>query len=117
MTNFNPQDREPTRKVEVEVNPDLNFATDTLPLSEKVSKWVQIFQQWYEKLPGVAKIAVAIGIVFFSLSLLTKVLHLVASIISVTILGIVLYGLYRVFLKPSSSSESWLRFIKKLLRI
>ena len=106
MTNFNPQDREPTRKVEVEVNPDLNFATDTLPLSEKVSKWVQIFQQWYEKLPGVAKIAVAIGIVFFSLSLLTKVLHLVASIISVTILGIVLYGLYRVFLKPSSSSES-----------
>jgi hypothetical protein len=106
MTNFNPQDREPTRKVEVEVNPDLNFATDTLPLSEKVSQWVQIFQQWYEKLPGVAKIAVAIGIVFFSLSLLTKVLHLVASIISVTILGIVLYGLYRVFLKPSSSSES-----------
>ena len=106
MTNFNPQDREPTRKVEVEVNPDLNFATDTLPLSEKVSQWVQIFQQWYEKLPGAAKIAVAIGIVFFSLSLLTKVLHLVASIISVTILGIVLYGLYRVFLKPSSSSES-----------
>ena len=106
MTNFNPQDREPTRKVEVEVNPDLNFATDTLPLSEKVSQWVQIFQQWYEKLPGVAKIAVAIGIVFFSLSLLTKVLHLVASIISVTILGIVLYGLYHVFLKPSSSSES-----------
>ena len=106
MTNFNPQDREPTRKVEVEVNPDLNFATDTLPLSEKVSQWVQIFQQWYEKLPGVAKIAVAIGIVFFSLSLLTKVLHLVASIISVTIIGIVLYGLYRVFLKPSSSSES-----------
>ena len=106
MTNFNPQDREPTRKVEVEVNPDLNFATDTLPLSEKVSQWVQIFQQWYEKLPSAAKIAVAIGIVFFSLSLLTKVLHLVASIISVTILGIILYGLYRFFLKPSSSSES-----------
>ena len=106
MTNFNPQDREPTRQVEVESNPDLNFATDALPLSEKVSQWLQVFKQWYEKLPGAAKIAVAIGIIFFSLSLLTKVLHLVASIISVTILGIVLYGLYRFFLKPSSSPES-----------
>jgi hypothetical protein len=106
MTNFNSQDREPTRQVEVEINPDLNFATEALPLSEKVSQWLQVFKQWYEKLPGAAKIAVAIGIVFFSLSLLTKVLHLVASIISVTILGIVLYGLYRFFLKPNSSSES-----------
>jgi hypothetical protein len=106
MTNFNPQDREPTSKVEVEINPDLNFAPEVLPLSEKVSQWIQIFQQWYEKLPGAAKIAVAIGVIFFSLSLLTKVLHLVASIISVTILGIVLYGLYRFFLKPSSSPES-----------
>jgi hypothetical protein len=106
MTNFNPQDREPTRKVEVEINPDLNFATDALPLSEKVSQTLQTFQRWYEKLPGVAKIAVAIGVIFFSLSLLTKVLHLVASIISVTILGIVLYGLYRFFLKPNSSPES-----------
>ena len=106
MTNFNPQDREPTPKVEVEVNPDFNFATDTLPLSEKVSQALQTFQRWYEKLPGAAKIAVAIGIVFFSLSLLTKVLHLVASIISVTILGIVLYGLYRFFLKSDASPKS-----------
>lgn len=106
MTNFNPQDREPTPKVEVEVNPDFNFATDTLPLSEKVSQALQTFQRWYEKLPGAAKIAVAIGMIFFSLSLLTKVLHLVASIISVAILGIVLYGLYRFFLKPNSSPKS-----------
>ena len=47
MTNFNPQDREPTRQVEVEINPDLNFATDALPLSEKVSQWLQVFKQWY----------------------------------------------------------------------
>ncbi len=104
MTNFNSQDREPTPKVEV--NPDLNFATDALPLDEKVSQWLQVFKQWYGKLPGAAKIAVAIGVIFFSLSLLTKVLHLVASIISVTILAIILYGLYRVFLKSNSSQES-----------
>ncbi|PZV23624.1 MAG: hypothetical protein DCF12_18670 [Snowella sp.] len=106
MTNFNSQDREPTPKVEVEVNPDLNFATDALPLSEKVSQWLQVFKQWYGKLPGAAKIAVAIGVIFFSLSLLTKVLHLVASIISVTILAIILYGLYRFFLKSDASPKS-----------
>jgi hypothetical protein len=105
MTNANPQDKEPTIP-RVEVNPDMNFATEGQPLSEKVSQMLQTFQQWYEKLPGVAKVAVAIGIVFFSLSLLTKVLHLVASIISVTILGIVLYGLYRFFLKSNTSQES-----------
>ena len=107
MTNANPQDREiPTPKVEVEVNPDIDFATEVQPLSEKFSQALQTFRQWYEKLPGAAKIAVAIGVIFFSFSLLTKVLHLVASIISVTILGIILYGLYRFFLKPNSSPES-----------
>ena len=106
MTNFNPQDRNTTSKVEVEVNPDTDFATEVHPLSEKFSQALQAFRQWYERLPGAAKIAVAIGIIFFSLSLLTKVLHLVASIISVTILGIILYGLYRFFLKSNSSQES-----------
>ena len=107
MTNPNSQDREtPTPKIEVEVNPDIDFATEVKPLSEKFSQALQPFRQWYERLPGAAKIAVAIGIIFFSFSLLTKVLHLVASLISVTILAIVLYALYRFFLKPNSSPES-----------
>jgi hypothetical protein len=106
MTNFNPEDRDTTPKVEVEVNPEMNFATEVQPLSEKVSQALRTFRQWYEKLPGAAKIAVAIGAIFLSFSLLMKVLHLVASLISVTILAVILYGLYRVFLKPNSSQES-----------
>jgi len=36
----------------VAINPDMNFVTDTLPLSEKVSQKLQTFQQWDEKLSG-----------------------------------------------------------------
>jgi len=63
--------------------------------------WLQ-FQRWFDTLPVVAKGAVAIALVFVSLSLLTKVLHLVASIISVGISALILYGLYRIFLKPNT---------------
>ncbi|MFN9173697.1 MAG: hypothetical protein ACK58N_04075 [Synechocystis sp.] len=62
--------------------------------------WLQ-FQRWFDRLPVLAKGAVAIALVFVALSLLTKVLHLVASIISVGISALILYGLYRIFLKPN----------------
>lgn len=65
--------------------------------------WLQ-FQRWFDALPVLAKGAVAIALVFVSLSLLTKVLHLVASIISVGISALILYGLYRIFLKPNLPS-------------
>ncbi|MFM1842555.1 MAG: hypothetical protein RLZZ490_1291 [Cyanobacteriota bacterium] len=65
--------------------------------------WLQ-FQRWFDTLPVLAKGAVAIALVFVSLSLLTKVLHLVASIISVGISALILYGLYRIFLKPDRPS-------------
>ncbi len=106
MTNAKPQDQDTTPKIEIEVNPDTDFVADTQSLSEKAFQLLQNFQKWYGKLPGVAKIAVAIGVIFFSLSLLTKVLHLVTSLISVSILALVLYGLYRFFLKSNPSQES-----------
>lgn len=102
MTNFDPQDEIKIPKVEVDVNPEL----DSQLLSRKFSQAMQSFSQWYERLPGAAKIAVAIGIIFFSLSLLTKVLHLVASLISVSILAVILYILYRVFLKSDSTQSN-----------
>jgi hypothetical protein len=61
--------------------------------------WLQ-FQRWFDTLPGVAKGAVAIALLFVSLSILTKVLDLVASLMSVGISALILYGLYRIFLKP-----------------
>lgn len=65
--------------------------------------WLQS-RRWFDGLPLAAKGAVAIAILFIALSLLTKVLHFVASLISVAILGVILYGLYRVFLNGGSQS-------------
>ena len=64
--------------------------------------WSQ-FQAWFEPLPFVAKAAVTIGLFSLSLTLLTKVLYLVASLISVSILAVILFGLYQFLIKPSSS--------------
>ncbi len=105
MTNFDPQDEIKIPKVEVDVNPDIDPVSDR-QLSEKFSQVMQSFLRWYDRLPGAAKIAVAIGIIFFSLSLLTKVLHLVASLISVSILAVILYVLYRTFLNSDSTQNN-----------
>ncbi len=87
-------------KVEVDFDPN-SFSRFT----EKFAQIQRQFQGWYEALPTLAKVAVAIALVFIALSLLGKVLNLIASLISVTIMAVVLYGLYRIFLRPKSSQN------------
>jgi hypothetical protein len=87
-------------KVEV----DIDLDPSELPsLSSKLTLIFQQFQAWYERLAAPAKIGVAIALFFIAVTLLLKVLHLIASLITVTILAIVLYGIYRAFLKPNLS--------------
>jgi hypothetical protein len=87
-------------KVEVDIDPD---PSELPSLPEKFNQMLQQFQQWYQGLAAPAKIGVAIALFFVAVSLLLKVLHLISSLITVTILAIVLYGLYRTFLKPNLS--------------
>ncbi len=88
-----------TPKVEV-VDP---FDTESGPmLSQAQQYWLQ-FQQWFDRLPGFAKAAVAIALLFVSFSLLIQVLKFVASLVTLAILLVVLYGLYRVFLKTDKT--------------
>ncbi|BFM40003.1 hypothetical protein [Synechocystis sp. LKSZ1] len=96
----NPSDSE-TKIPQVEVD----FDPASVPtLTEKLGQLQRQFQQWFATLPNPAKVAVVIALIFVALSLLTKVLHLVASLISVAIMALVLYGLYRIFLRPDSSN-------------
>lgn len=86
-------------QVEVEIDPDVpgeNAFGDRWRLA------VQQFLQWYEHQNAPVKIALAVTGISIALSLALKVLHLIASIISVTILVVILYGLYQVFVKPKS---------------
>lgn len=87
-------------KVEV-VDP---YDTESGPVvSQAQQYWLQ-FQQWFDHLPWPAKGAVAIAILFVSFSLLTQVLKFVASLVTLAILLIILYGLYRFFLKTDKIS-------------
>lgn len=98
-----PRPQETIPKVEVEVDPEPILEQS---LSENISIAVQQFLQWYDRQAAIVKISVAIALIFVTLSILSKVLHLVASLISTAILAVILYGVYRIFLKSKSSQSS-----------
>lgn len=71
--------------------------------TQKLENVFTRLQVWYQTLPTPAKVAVAIGGVFLVLSLLNTVLKLVTSLISLAILAVILYGVYRLVMTPKSS--------------
>jgi len=74
--------------------------------SQQVRTQMLQFQSWFEKLPTPIKALVAIALVSVSLSLLTKVLHFLASLLSVIISATFLYLLYRFVLKPALNKDT-----------
>jgi len=84
-----------TPKVEV-VDP---FDTGSESVTNQAQKYWLQFQGWFDNLPLPAKGAVAIAVLFVSFSVLTQVLRFVASLVTLAILLVILYGVYRVFLK------------------
>jgi hypothetical protein len=72
-------------------------------LENKLENWLSAAKAWFNRLPPLAKVAVAVVGVMAVFSLLNSVLKLVASLISIAILGVILYLLYKVFFAPRSS--------------
>ena len=100
MTQLEPNSLHDTiPKIEVEIDPDMPGENT---LGDRWRLAMQQFFQWYERQNAPVKIALAVTGISIALSLTLKVLHLIASIISVTILAVILYGLYQVFVKPKS---------------
>jgi hypothetical protein len=89
-----------TPQVEV-VSP---FDSESGPVINQAQQYWLQFQGWFDRLPLIAKGAVAIAILFVSFSLLTQVLKFVASLVTLAILLVILYGLYRIFLKTDKTS-------------
>jgi len=58
---------------------------------------------WFNSLPSAGKVAVVAIAAILGFSLLRSVLQLVASLISLTILGVLLYLVYKFFVAPRSS--------------
>jgi hypothetical protein len=55
---------------------------------------------WFNSLPTLAKVAVAIITVTLAFSLLRSVLQLVASLLSLGVLGVILYLVYKFVIAP-----------------
>ncbi len=77
---------------QVEINP-----------SPQVQGWIDTSKAWFNSLPKFGKVAVAIGGVWLSFSILGAVLHVVSSILSLAAISLILYVGYRLFKSNSDS--------------
>ena len=69
----------------------------------QVQSWIDNSKALFNRLPKVGKIAVGIGGVWLGFSIVGAVLHVVSSVISIAVLGVVLYFGYRLFTNSSDS--------------
>lgn len=70
--------------------------------SPKMRDWIERSKGWFNSLPKIGKAAVAIAGVWLGFSIVGAVLHVVSSIITIGVVGFVLYVGYRLF----NSSET-----------
>ncbi len=73
-----------------------------LPDSHPVKLALNRVAIWFNSLPSLGKVVVVIVGLSVGMSLLSSVLQLVASLISLAILGVILYGVYKFFITPQS---------------
>ena len=71
----------------------LNRALQLTPVFQKVANW-------FNSLPSFGKVAVVIIAVLIGFSILRTVLQLVASLISLALIGVILYLVYKFFVTP-----------------
>lgn len=101
MTPSDYQDEEvKTPKVEVVDS----YGTGDKGMTDVARKYWLQFRQWFDNLPVPAKGAVAIAVLFVAFSVLTQVLKFVASLVTLAILLVILYGVYRVFLRQGKGN-------------
>ncbi len=72
--------------------------------SAQVQGWIDTSKEFFNRLPKFGKVAVAIGGVWLGFSILGAVLHVVSSVVSIAVLGFILYIAYRLFSNKSESN-------------
>ncbi|MGD2181794.1 hypothetical protein [Lusitaniella coriacea] len=109
---MNSQDRQKSREVEVEVESPFNpFSPNGKPQQpswlngknrEKAQQYLQQAREWFDSLPVVGKVIVGLFAISVSFSLLKTVFQIVSALISMAILGVLIYGVYKFFIAPQS---------------
>ena len=70
---------------------------------QKITNGINVFRDWFNKLPQAGKVVVGIVLVLMSFSILNLFVRLLASLITLAILSLILYGLYKYLFSPSQT--------------
>ena len=84
-------------------DPQTVFPKVEISPSPKVQGWIDNTKAWFATLPKIGKAAVAIGGIWLGFSVLGAIFHVVSSIISIGVVGFILYIGYRLFTSSSNS--------------
>jgi hypothetical protein len=103
----NPDMENRSPQVEVEVNPP-ETSPDILNLDYHPSNWRTIFQDsydriviWFDRIPSSGKVLVLAVGGLLGLTLLKTFLQLVSSLITLLVLGIIFYVVYKFWIAPN----------------
>jgi hypothetical protein len=99
------------QELEAELNKDKPLSSGEIPFRQPLERYINRSQiesirnrvvNWFDILPKPAKVAVVAIAAMVGVSLFLSVLRLVASLISLAILGVILYLVYKFFVTPQS---------------
>ncbi len=66
-----------------------------IDITNQIEGWLNSAKIWFDRLPQSGKLAVGIAGVMMGFSVLNSLLHLISSLVSIAILGLILYLGYR----------------------
>jgi hypothetical protein len=72
-------------------------------LETKTIAWLNRARNWFENLPNLGKVGVIVLGAMVGVSILSTLFQLVTSLLSIAILGIIVYFLYKKFLAARSA--------------
>lgn len=81
--------------------PQTTFPQIDLDPSPKVQGWIENSKAWFNSLPKFGKAGVAIAGVWLGFSIVGAVLHVVSSVLTIGVVGFILYVGYRLFANSS----------------
>ncbi len=99
------------QELEAELNKDKPLSSGEIPFRQPLERYINRSQiesirnrvvNWFDILPKPAKVAVVAIAAIVGVSLFLSILRLVASLISLAILGVILYLVYKFFVTPQS---------------
>jgi hypothetical protein len=79
---------------QIEVDPQEFF-----PWSNLQQRWQQILT-WFQSVPSSGKLAVGLGGAILAFVLIETVFKIVSSLLTLAVIGIICYGVYRLWIAP-----------------